>query len=182
MTSRASISSLIRIAPSCAVAPAPMVADSATAVVPGAINRTLTKADAKPVSASTPTDAGKRVVPDAQAERHGVRHSRDRGRRALHARIASERRHLTALRSRPVMARPTAMIDARRQELDALTDRAHRRVLAAVQEREELMSTAFDNGVAIRTRGTPCPTRSASLSSHSAAPARGFRSAPRTAG
>jgi len=82
--------------------------------------------------ASTPTDAGKRVVPDAQAERHGIRHSRDRGRRALQARIASERRHLTALRSRPVMARPTAMIDARRQELDALTDRAHRRVLAAV--------------------------------------------------
>ncbi|WP_457253803.1 exodeoxyribonuclease VII large subunit [Pedococcus sp. P5_B7] len=82
--------------------------------------------------ASTPTDAGKRVVPDAQAERHGVRHSRDRGRRALHARIASERRHLIALRSRPVMARPTAMIDARRQELDALTDRAHRRVLASV--------------------------------------------------
>ena len=37
-----------------------------------------------------------------------------------------------ALRSRPVMARPAAMIDARRQELDALTDRAHRRVLASV--------------------------------------------------
>ena len=30
------------------------------------------------------------------------------------------------------MARPAAMIDARRQELDALTDRAHRRVLASV--------------------------------------------------
>ena len=49
--------------------------------------------------ASTPTDAGKRVVPDAQAERHGIRHARDRGRRALHARIASERRHLIALRA-----------------------------------------------------------------------------------
>src|SRR6476660_8234704 len=82
--------------------------------------------------ASTPTDAAKAVVPDVHAERTGIRHSRDRGRRALQARIASERRHLTALRSRPVMARPTAMIDARRQELDALTDRAHRRVLAAV--------------------------------------------------
>ena len=82
--------------------------------------------------ASTPTDAGKRVVPDAQAERHGIRQSRDRGRRALHGRVADERRQLTALQSRPVMARPVAMIDARRQELDALTDRAHRRVLAAV--------------------------------------------------
>ncbi len=57
MTSSASISSLIRIAPSWAVAPAPMVADSATAVVPGTMSRTLKNADAKPVSASNPTDA-----------------------------------------------------------------------------------------------------------------------------
>ena len=41
ITSSASISSLIRMAPSCAVAPAPMVADSAMAVVAGAIRRTL---------------------------------------------------------------------------------------------------------------------------------------------
>ena len=54
ITSSASISSLIRMAPSCAVAPAPMVADSATAVVAGAISRTLKKADANPVRASTP--------------------------------------------------------------------------------------------------------------------------------
>jgi len=45
---------LIRMAPSWAVAPAPMVADSATAVVAGAINRTLKNADANPVRASTP--------------------------------------------------------------------------------------------------------------------------------
>ena len=57
ITSSASISSLIRIAPSWAVAPAPMVADNATEVVPGTISRTLKKADAKPVSASNPTEA-----------------------------------------------------------------------------------------------------------------------------
>jgi hypothetical protein len=34
-----------------------MVAESATAVVPGAISRTLKNADAKPVRASTPTEA-----------------------------------------------------------------------------------------------------------------------------
>jgi exodeoxyribonuclease VII large subunit len=82
--------------------------------------------------ASTPTDAGKRVVPDAQAERAGPRAARDRARRALSARVSSERRHLVALRSRPVMANPAAMIDARRAELDALTDRATRRVLGSV--------------------------------------------------
>jgi exodeoxyribonuclease VII large subunit len=82
--------------------------------------------------ASTPTDAGKRVVPDAQAEREGISQARARARRALAARVSSERRHLVALRSRPVVANPAAMIDARRAELDALTDRATRRVLASV--------------------------------------------------
>ncbi len=82
--------------------------------------------------ASTPTDAGKRVVPDAQAERDGIRQGRARARRALAAHVASERRHLVALRSRPVMADPTAMIDARRLELEALTARSRRRVLGSV--------------------------------------------------
>lgn len=82
--------------------------------------------------ASTPTDAGKRVVPDAQDERRGIRQSRERATRALVGHVASERRHLVALLSRPVMADPSALLAARRQELSALTDRAHRRVLSAV--------------------------------------------------
>lgn len=82
--------------------------------------------------ASTPTDAGKRVVPDAHAERQGIEQARQRARRAVAGRLAAERRHLVAIRSRPVMADPVAMIDARRGELVALTDRAHRRVLSAV--------------------------------------------------
>jgi exodeoxyribonuclease VII large subunit len=87
--------------------------------------------------ASTPTDAGKRVVPDAQAERHGIRQSRERARRALAGRVADERRHLVALRSRPVMANPAAVIEAHRAELGALTDRAHHRVLAAVHRAQD---------------------------------------------
>jgi exodeoxyribonuclease VII large subunit len=82
--------------------------------------------------ASTPTDAAKAVVPDAEAERDGIQAMRTRAQRALRARVEGERRHLVALRSRPVMADPAAMIDARRIELDALRDRAHRRVLSAV--------------------------------------------------
>ena len=54
MTSSASISSLMRIAPSCAVAPAPMVAANAMAAVNGVTSRVLTNADANPISASTP--------------------------------------------------------------------------------------------------------------------------------
>ncbi len=39
------------------MAPAPIVADSATDVVPGTMSRTLKNAEANPVSASKPTDA-----------------------------------------------------------------------------------------------------------------------------
>jgi exodeoxyribonuclease VII large subunit len=82
--------------------------------------------------ASTPTDAGKRVVPDAHAEREGVRQAAERARGALRRRVEAERRHLVAVRSRPVMADPSAMLEVRRRELDALRDRARHRVLAAV--------------------------------------------------
>jgi exodeoxyribonuclease VII large subunit len=87
--------------------------------------------------ASTPTDAGKRVVPDAQAERHGIRQSRERARRALAGRVADERRQLVALRSRPVMANPAAVIEAHRAELGGLSDRAHHPMLAAVQRAQD---------------------------------------------
>ena len=54
ITSSASISSEIRIAPISAVAPAPTVAASASPVTTGAVSRTLIIAARKPVNASTP--------------------------------------------------------------------------------------------------------------------------------
>ncbi len=54
MVSRASISSLTRIAPNCAVAPAPIVAARAMPEITGTAMRTLMNAEKKPVSASTP--------------------------------------------------------------------------------------------------------------------------------
>jgi exodeoxyribonuclease VII large subunit len=84
------------------------------------------------VRASTPTDAAKRIVPDVLEERAAVEQTRQRVCRALTARLHTERRLLISLRSRPVMADPRAMITARRQELDALMDRATRRVAAGV--------------------------------------------------
>jgi exodeoxyribonuclease VII large subunit len=82
--------------------------------------------------ASTPTDAGKRVVPDGEEERRGVRQARDRSHGAMRRRVATERAHLEAVRSRPVMANPAAMLEVRRDELEALRERARHRVLAAV--------------------------------------------------
>lgn len=82
--------------------------------------------------ASTPTDAGKRVVPDAAEERQRIQAAAHRARRAVAGRVEAERRHLVAIRSRPVMADPTAMLRARREELVALTRRARHRVMASV--------------------------------------------------
>ena len=80
--------------------------------------------------ASTPTDAAKRIVPDVIEQRAAIGQTRLRVWRALTARIQGERRLLVSMRSRPVMADPRAMITVRRQELDALTDRAAQRVRA----------------------------------------------------
>jgi exodeoxyribonuclease VII large subunit len=82
--------------------------------------------------ASTPTDAAKRIVPDVTEQRATIDQTRQRVWRALTSRMHTERRLLVSLRSRPVIADPRAMITARRQELDALTDRARQRVRARV--------------------------------------------------
>jgi exodeoxyribonuclease VII large subunit len=82
--------------------------------------------------ASTPTDAAKRIVPDVIEERAAIEATRQRVCRALTSRVHTERRLLTSLRTRPVMVDPRAMVTARRQELDTLTDRARRRVRANV--------------------------------------------------
>ena len=58
------------------------------------------------VRAATPTDAAKLVVPDVAEELAGVRHARDRVRRAVQQQVAHEERQLVALRSRPSLAAP----------------------------------------------------------------------------
>ena len=92
--------------------------------------------------ASTPTDAGKKVVPDAARERTLVDTARDRVRRALVRRVESERSGLRSLVSRPVMADPVALVRVRRQEVAALRARATTRVEArlhrAADEAEHL--------------------------------------------
>jgi exodeoxyribonuclease VII large subunit len=90
--------------------------------------------------ASTPTDAGKRVVPDAAQERAGVARTRERSRRALLARIGAERRHLAAIRSRPVMADPAAVVRTHREQTEALRARARRCTLTAVRRAGDQIS------------------------------------------
>ncbi|GAB2764257.1 exodeoxyribonuclease VII large subunit [Nocardioides salsibiostraticola] len=80
------------------------------------------------VRASTPTDAAKIVVPDVATETAGVSEARVRIRRSLAGLVEREQRHLDAVRSRPSLADPRTLLDARSNELDALRERARRTI------------------------------------------------------
>uniref|UniRef100_UPI0025FD53DB exodeoxyribonuclease VII large subunit n=1 Tax=Demequina sp. TaxID=2050685 RepID=UPI0025FD53DB len=60
--------------------------------------------------ASTPTDAGKRIVPDAAAESAGLRRARAAMAAAIDRGVHRERAGLAALRTRPVLARPATLL------------------------------------------------------------------------
>jgi exodeoxyribonuclease VII large subunit len=79
---------------------------------------------------STPTDAGKRVVPDVAEETERIAALRDRGRRALHGWVDRERRLLDALRTRPVLADPLTPLDRRAEEGRTLRERSRRAMLS----------------------------------------------------
>jgi exodeoxyribonuclease VII large subunit len=115
--------------------------------------------------ASTPTDAAKAVVPDAEAERAGVSAGRERGRRALEARLHHERRRLVELSSRPVLADKGAFLRTQREVVAALRERAHLRVEAQLHRSRDQVAylraharalspqSTLDRGYAVVTRG-----------------------------
>jgi exodeoxyribonuclease VII large subunit len=73
---------------------------------------------------STPTEAGRRLVPDLAEETARVAGLRDRARRALAGWVDREERLLAALRHRPVLADPLRGLDARHAEVERLRDAA----------------------------------------------------------
>lgn len=84
------------------------------------------------VRASTPTDAAKLVVPDVGEQVAGLVAARDRLRRAVMLRVDREQAALDALRSRPVLAVPHAMVDARRIEVDRALHRGRQSLCASL--------------------------------------------------
>jgi len=86
------------------------------------------------VRASTPTDAAKLVVPDVAEELRLVAVARDRMRSSLAGWLAREQAGLDSLRSRPALADPRSLLDARSDEVLQLRDRA-RRTLGHVLDR-----------------------------------------------
>jgi exodeoxyribonuclease VII large subunit len=76
--------------------------------------------------ASTPTDAAKRIVPDLADELRLMAQARQRLRRALSQLLDREQHRLDGIRSRPVLARPAAMVDLRLADVTALRERGTR--------------------------------------------------------
>jgi exodeoxyribonuclease VII large subunit len=69
---------------------------------------------------STPTAAGRSIVPDWAEETARIAGLRDRARRALGGWVDRERRGLDALRARPVLADPFRELDRHAREVGAL--------------------------------------------------------------
>jgi exodeoxyribonuclease VII large subunit len=84
------------------------------------------------VRAATPTDAAKRVVPDAVAEQALVSDLRRRSARALRNWVHREQHTLSQLRSRPVLAQPLAALTARAEEVHRARAAARRDVTRLV--------------------------------------------------
>ncbi len=89
------------------------------------------------VRASTPTDAAKRIVPDLAVEQASLVGLTDRARRAVTTRLAHERRHLDAIRARPVLAEPLATLTPHRKVVEDARARGRRAV-------EHRLARAYD--------------------------------------
>ena len=88
--------------------------------------------------AATPTDAAKRVVPDAAAEQTRITDLRRRSAQALRNWVHREQHTLSQLRSRPVLAQPLAALTARADEIHrarAATRRDITRLVTAESDR-----------------------------------------------
>ena len=86
--------------------------------------------DVADVRCSTPTDAGKRVVPDAAAEIRAVAQLRARARRALSGWVQTETARLARLTSATVLADPLAPVQARFEQVGRARQRG-RAVMAS---------------------------------------------------
>jgi len=78
------------------------------------------------VRASTPTDAAKRVVPDLADELRLMAQARSRLTQAVRHRIDREQQRLDAIRSRPVLAHPHALVDRLEADLHPAVERIRR--------------------------------------------------------
>lgn len=80
------------------------------------------------VRASTPTDAGLRVVPDLVDEQAGLARLRQATHSSLTRRISAELQWLTSVRRHPALAEPESLLAERWSGVDSLRTRARRQL------------------------------------------------------
>jgi exodeoxyribonuclease VII large subunit len=85
---------------------------------------------------STPTEAGRRLVPDLAEETARISGLRDRARRALAGWVDREERLLVALRGRPVLSEPLRALDQRADEVSRLREAARGSLVRGLDRRE----------------------------------------------
>ena len=106
------------------------------------------------VRCSTPTDAGKRVVPDVREESQRVSLLRDRARRVVVARVDTEQHRLQQARSRPVLAEPGRLVSDRRHDVEALRARASRCTTAQLDRAQQDLQHTLARVVALSPQAT----------------------------
>jgi exodeoxyribonuclease VII large subunit len=90
--------------------------------------------------AATPTDAAKRIVPDTAAEQALVTDLRRRSAQALRNWVHREERHITQLRSRPVLADPLRAVTERGHEIERARAALRRDVTRLVDAESDRVS------------------------------------------
>lgn len=106
------------------------------------------------VRASTPTDAARRVVPDATEELARIDQARKRCRQAVSKIIDSQRDWLRGIRSRPVLADPTGSFDVRYEQLDALRHRGYRAITQRLNGEAESIKHSLTRARAMSPQAT----------------------------
>lgn len=106
------------------------------------------------VRASTPTDAAKRVVPDAAEEARHVTQAIGRMQQAVAARVQAEQRRLDDLRSRPVLRDPGGALALHAERLVDLRGRLDRAARTAVRTEEQRIEHTLARVRALSPRAT----------------------------
>ncbi|MCU1596198.1 MAG: exodeoxyribonuclease large subunit [Frankiales bacterium] len=106
------------------------------------------------VRCSTPTDAGKRVVPDVREEKQRISMLRDRARRVAVGTVDREQTRLNQALSRPVMAEPTRLVGERRYEVEALRDRASRSITGLLDRAQSDLTHTLARVVSLSPQAT----------------------------
>jgi len=104
--------------------------------------------------ASTPTDAAKRVVPDVADELLRVQQARGRLLQAIVVVVRRQQEVLTAIRSRPVLADPTATFRLQADSLSLLRQRSLRAVSGLLQQETSMIEHGLARVRAMSPRAT----------------------------